>query len=113
MAPDDAEQTIMVGRLDYAVTNRDSTGRSRWLTAARRWPGDGADGSHGPGAEVPRSRTPTPPIRIARAGLLDPVARNRIRFIEIAILFRQSASNIPTQETAPPFLNDGCPAEIL
>ena len=50
MAPDDAEQTIMVGRLDCAVTNRDGTGRSRWLTAARRWLGGGAGGSHGPAA---------------------------------------------------------------
>jgi len=45
MAPDDAEQTIMVGRLDCAVTNRDGTGRSRRLTAARRWSGGGANGA--------------------------------------------------------------------
>ena len=45
------------------------------------------------------------------AGLLMPVARNRIRFIEIAIRFRQSQPDIPCQETAPSFLNDGYPAE--
>ena len=63
MAPDDAEQTIMVGRLDCAVTNRDGTGRSRWLTAARRWPVGGAGGSHGPAAPVACSEPGGPPIR--------------------------------------------------
>jgi hypothetical protein len=58
-------------------------------------------------------RTGRTPLWSARAGLLDPVARNRIKFIEIAIHFRQNASNIPTRQTAPSFLNDRYPAENL
>jgi hypothetical protein len=56
---------------------------------------------------------PTPPYTDRATGLLIPIARNRIRFIEIAIRFRQNASNIPTRQTAPSFLNDRYPAENL
>ena len=63
-----------------------------------------------------RRRSPSadrvdPPYGCARAGLLEPVARNRIKFIAIAIRFRQSRPDNPCPETAPSFSNDGYPAE--
>jgi hypothetical protein len=47
------------------------------------------------------------------AGLLDPAARNRSRFIQIAIRFRQNRPDIPRPETPPSSSNDGYPAENL
>jgi len=38
------------------------------------------------------------------------VARNRIKFIEIAIHLRRNQPDIPYQETPPSSLNDGYPA---
>jgi hypothetical protein len=58
-------------------------------------------------------RTGRTPVCCAQTGLLEPVARNLIRFFRIAIRFRQNASNIPTHETAPFSLNDWYPAENL
>jgi hypothetical protein len=69
--------------------------------------------SHGPGAGVLRLRTPTLSYTDRAMGLLIPVARNRIKFIEIAIRFRQSRPDIPRPETPPSFLNDGYLAENL
>jgi hypothetical protein len=48
------------------------------------------------------------PYTDGATGLLDPVARNLIRFIEIAIRSRQNASNIPIHEMAPYGWIDGC-----
>ena len=48
------------------------------------------------------------PLMDARGlGLLMPVARNRSRFIEIAIHLRQSRPDIPCPETAPSFSTTG------
>jgi hypothetical protein len=68
--------------IDRAVTRRDGTGRGRRLILLWRWPGAGAgrSGSHGPAAPIAFSGPGRPPLWSARAGLLDPVARNRIRF---------------------------------
>jgi hypothetical protein len=56
---------------------------------------------------------PHTPCTDRALGLLIPIARNRTRFIEIAIRSRQNASNIPTHETAPSSLTDGYLAENL
>jgi hypothetical protein len=112
MAPDDAEQTIMVGRLDCAVTNRDGTGRSRWLTAARRWPGGGAGGSYGQ-AQERRVRAPHTPYTDRATGLLMPIARNRSRFIEIAIHLQQSRPDNPHPRNGPFLLERRVPGRNL
>ena len=99
---------VMVGRLDCAVTNRDGTGRSRWLTAARRWPGGGAGGSYGQ-AQERRVRAPHTPYTDRATGLLMPIARNRSRFIEIAISSRRSRPDIPRPRNTPFRLNRRVP----
>ena len=64
-------------------------------------------------AQECRVRAPHTPYTDRAMGLLMPVARNRSRFIQIAIRLRPSASNIPIPETAPSSLNDRYPAENL
>src|SRR4051812_37764236 len=48
-----------------------------------------------PPAPIATQRTPEPPLWSARARLLMPVAHNRIKFIEIALRFRQNRPDIP------------------
>jgi hypothetical protein len=71
------------------------------LTTSRRW--RWPERVPWPAAPVASSGPGDPPIRIARAGLLDLAAHNLIRFIAIAIRFWQSRPVIPCQET-PSFL---------
>jgi hypothetical protein len=62
-----------------------------------------------PAAPVACSGPGRPPIRIARARLLMPVARNRIKFIEIAIHLRRNRPDIPHPRNGPFFLNRRVP----
>ena len=63
------------------------------------------------GADRPATN-PGTPLWSARAGTLMLVARNRIRFIEIAIHFRQSRPDSPLPGNGPFFLKRQYPAEI-
>jgi hypothetical protein len=60
---------------------------------------------------VPRLRTPTPPYTDRATGLLEPVARNLIKFIEIAIHLRQARPDIPGLENGPFLLNRRLPVQ--
>jgi hypothetical protein len=62
---------------------------------------DGGGGSHGPSAGVPRSRTPTPPIRIVRRDSSYPSHATGPDFIEIAIHLRQTRPDIPGLGNGP------------
>ena len=97
------QRTIMVGRFDVrsrAVRSRsgmsDDTGRGRWLTP-RHVDGKVGAGRRRPGriplppAPIAVQRTGETPLMMRALGLLIPIARNRIRFIAIAIRFRQNA----------------------
>jgi hypothetical protein len=81
------------------IPKRDGTGQGRRLIPSWRW--RRGERVPWPAAQIAFRGPGGPPLWSARAGLLDPVARNRIRFIEIAFRLRQNASNIPTHETAP------------
>jgi hypothetical protein len=117
------QRTIIGGRPDCAVTNRDGAGQVRRLIPSRRWRapavsrrrkvGAGRSGSHGPRRRSPSCCPADPPIRIARAGLLEPVARNRIRFIEIAIHPRRNRPDIPCPRNGPFRLNRQVPGRNL
>ena len=103
----------MVGRFDCAVTSReitkrDGTGRGRRLTHVVALALAGAGPMAG-GADRPAADRGDPPYGCARAGLLMPVARNRIRFIEIAIRFRQNRPDIPRPRNGPFLLNRRVP----
>jgi hypothetical protein len=83
----------------------DDAGQGRRLTPSRRWPRfdrrKSRSGSHGMLRRSPRNGPGGPPLWSARAGTLMPVARNRIRFIAIAIHLRQSRPVIPCPENGP------------
>src|SRR3954447_2635515 len=69
--------------------------------------GDGGSGSHGPGAGTPRSRTPTPPLRIPpRDSLILPRA-TRSDLSRSQFVSGETDRILPTQETAPSFSTDG------
>src|SRR3954470_20823340 len=75
--------------------------------------GGAGGGSHGSGAEALRSRTPTPPISIARwdSSYLSRTTGSdlsRSQFIP-----GETDRIFPAQKTAPSALNDGYPAENL
>ena len=59
------------------------------------------------GADRPAADRGDPPYDARARDSLSPVARNRIRFIEIAIRFRQNGRIFPAQETAPSGWIDG------
>ena len=54
-----------------------------------------------PAASLACSEPGGPPIRIARTGILIPIARNRSRFFDIAFVSGRTPSNITIQKTAP------------
>jgi hypothetical protein len=71
--------------------------------------GAGAGGSHGPVAQVASSE-PGSPLMMRALGLLEPVARNLIRFIEITIRFRRNHPGIPRPENEPFFFERRVPS---
>jgi hypothetical protein len=96
-----------------AVANREITkrgGAGRMATAGRHVAGGGADriaalalAGAGPlsGGADRVAANPHTPLYGARAGTLMPVARNRIKFIEIAIHLRQNRPAIPGPGNGP------------
>src|SRR3954447_8701017 len=96
----------MVGRLDCAVTKRDDAGRA----AAGHIVAVALAGPLAGGADR-LQRTGGTPLMTRALGLLEPVARNRIRFFEIAQFGSGRTGQVfAAQETAPSSLNDGYPA---
>ena len=73
------------------------------------------DGGAGPMGRQHRSRpaNPADPLMMRAGETPMPIARNRSRFIEIAIHLRQSRPDNPRPETAPSFSTDGYLAENL
>jgi hypothetical protein len=117
------QRTIIGGRPDCAVTNRDGAGQVRRLIPSRRWRapavsrrrkvGAGRSGSHGPRRRSPSGCPADPPIRIARwDSLILPRATgpdlSRSQFIS-----GRTGRIFPAQETPPSSSNDGYPAENL
>jgi hypothetical protein len=112
------------GRLsiDCAVTNREITNRDdtgRMVTAGRRVAGGGGgprrgggDGGAGPmaGSAGRIQRTRQPPLMMRALRLLEPVARNLIRFIEITIRFRRNRPGIPRPQNEPFFFERRVPS---
>jgi hypothetical protein len=106
--------------VDSASTVRPRVVRSRLGTTAagvdggpRRGAGAGRGGSHGWRRRSPRSGPGGPPLWSARARLLMPVARNQIRFFEIAIRSRQNAVKHPRPENRPLWLDRWVPTQNL
>jgi hypothetical protein len=58
-------------------------------------------------------RTPHTPYTDHATGLLEPAACNRIKFIEIAIRFRQNRPGIPRPGNGPFLLNRRVPGRKL
>jgi hypothetical protein len=103
------QRTIMVGHVTAPAR---FDGRSRVVApaASRRrkgWRERGADrgGSPCPPASIAFSGPGRPPLCCARTRLLMPIAHNRIRFIAIAIRFRQIA--VKTSPAGKPPLTAG------
>ena len=100
------QRAVMVGHVTAPAGGRRliprrgaAVSRRRKAAVSRRR--KSRSGSHGRRRRSPRNGPADPLMDARAAGLLMPVARNRIRFIEIAIHLRQNRPDIPRPGNGP------------
>ena len=113
ISPTPLEQTEVLSRLqpEWRISGWSASGQSKRPPGAAAEPPAWRGGSHGPGAGVPRSRTPTP-LYGSRDGTPDTCRPQPEQIYQDRNSFPADRRRIPCPETAPSFSNAGTRQKI-